>query len=273
MFRRVDPRLILLLPLGCCLMAAAASSVSVRPGGVVRWPGNQLDRCGRGDESWAPLDGTCFFPIDLLTAQGVVTIWRSAGANKETAPIAVTAYPYDTQRLKVDDRHVNLSKADLARSERESASVGKVLALRTDRRFSLPLGAPLSKLPPAGRFGARRIFNGVSKNPHNGADYAAATGTAVMATEAGSVVLSADHFFSGQSVFIDHGDGLVSMYFHLSQRSVEEGDVVRRGQKIGAVGATGRATGPHLHFGLRWRGARVDPAILLADPVKMSTVP
>ncbi len=82
--------------------------------------------------------------------------------------------------------------------------------------------------------------------------------------------MAADLFFSGNSVFVHHGDGLITMYFHLSNLAVEEGDQVERGQKIGLVGATGRATGPHLHFGIRWRGARIDPALLLGE---MSALP
>ena len=82
-----------------------------------------------------------------------------------------------------------------------------------------------------------------------------------------------EFFFSGRSVFLDHGDGLISMYFHLSRRSVAAGDEVKRGQEIGRVGATGRATGPHLHFGVRWHGARVDPALLLGPPAEIRTLP
>lgn len=255
------------------LVAAAPPPLTVKPGGIVRWPGLGLEQCGRSEERWAPIEGICYYPIDLLAKAGPMALWRSSGGRRQTATVTVAAYPYDTQRLEVEDRHVHLSKTDLARSERESAAVGRALGLRTPRRFALPLAPPLARLPPAGRFGARRIFNGVAKNPHNGADYAAPTGTSVLATEAGKVVLSADHFFSGQSVFVDHGDGFLSMYFHLSRRSVATGDQVARGQKIGEVGATGRATGPHLHFGLRWRGARVDPAVLLGDPDLIGTLP
>ncbi len=80
------------------------------------------------------------------------------------------------------------------------------------------------------------------------------------------MVLAEEHFFAGNSVFVDHGDGLISMSFHMSRIDVTAGETVRRGQRLGTVGATGRATGPHLHFGLRWHGARVDPALLLGDP-------
>ena len=97
------------------------------------------------------------------------------------------------------------------------------------------------------------------RSPHTGADYAANQGTPVLAAEAGTVRLAEEHFFSGNSIFIDHGDGLVSMYFHMHELFVSPGDRVTRGAVIGTVGSTGRSTGPHLHFGLRWRGARIDP--------------
>ena len=86
------------------------------------------------------------------------------------------------------------------------------------------------------------------------------------------MALADHHFFAGKSVFLDHGDGLISMYFHLSRVAVEEGQTVSRGQSIGAVGATGRVTGPHLHFGIRWRKAKVDPALLLGEPTGLPQV-
>jgi murein DD-endopeptidase MepM/ murein hydrolase activator NlpD len=165
-----------------------------------------------------------------------------------------------------DDSQVNLSPASLERARRETARVEALWSLRTPRRFTLPLAPPLEKLPAGGRFGSRRFFNGEPRSPHSGADYAAAQGTPVLAVAPGRVVLAADHFFSGKSVFVDHGDGLLSMSFHLSGLAVAEGDEVAAGEILGLVGATGRATGPHLHFGLRWRGARVDPADLLRAP-------
>jgi murein DD-endopeptidase MepM/ murein hydrolase activator NlpD len=103
-------------------------------------------------------------------------------------------------------------------------------------------------------------------SPHGGADFAADLGTPVRSAADGTVVMVANHFFGGNAVFVDHGDGLVSQYFHLSRALVREGQEVARGAVVGEVGATGRATGPHLHFGLRWRGARVNPVLLLAPP-------
>ncbi len=126
-------------------------------------------------------------------------------------------------------------------------------------------------MPEGGRFGARRFFNGQPRSPHSGADYAAAEGTPVRAVAAGTVVLADDLFFSGRSLFVDHGDGLISMYFHLSEALPGEGEEVRRGETIGRVGQTGRATGPHLHFGVRWRGARIDPDPLFGSPDRVPT--
>ena len=116
------------------------------------------------------------------------------------------------------------------------------------------------------------MINGEPRNPHTGVDYAADAGTAVLAVAGGSVVLAEEHFFAGKSVFIDHGNGLISMYFHLSEIGVQKGQAVELGQSVGKVGATGRATGPHLHFGLRWHGSKVDPAVLLGPPESVESL-
>jgi murein DD-endopeptidase MepM/ murein hydrolase activator NlpD len=131
------------------------------------------------------------------------------------------------------------------------------------------LASPLEELGPAGSFGSRRFFNDQPRSPHSGADYAAAEGAAVFSVAPGTVVLAADLFFSGNSVFVDHGDGLVSMYFHLRSISVVEGEALESQAVIGEVGQTGRTTGPHLHLGFRWRGARVDPDLLLGPTEAM----
>lgn len=244
--------------------SAVAGAAAVVPGGVVRWGGEGTDRCGVEGERWEPIDGTCWYPVDLLRRPGALTVERWAAGQRSTAAVEVGRYPYAEQRLTIEDESkVNLSAADLARVERENARIGKLWALRTPRRFTLPLAAPLAALPAGGRFGARRVINGQPKSAHSGADYAVPAGTPVLAPAAGTVRLAADFFFSGNSVFVDHGDGLITMVFHLREIDVEEGQEVHAGQRLGRVGATGRATGPHLHFGVRWHGARVDPAVLL----------
>jgi murein DD-endopeptidase MepM/ murein hydrolase activator NlpD len=188
--------------------------------------------------------------------------------------VRVAPYPYEVQHITLkDDSQVNLSAADLARVREENGRIGALWVIETPRRFELPLTAPLEPLPAGGRFGSRRFFNNQPRSPHTGADYSVAEGTPILAIADGTVVLAGDFFFSGGSVFLDHGDGLISMYFHLKERSVEQGREVERGQVIGTVGQTGRATGPHLHMGLRWRGARVDPALLMKQIERFPTIP
>jgi len=242
--------------------AAAGAALAATPGSVVRWAGPGLVSCSMAGSEWAPLDGACWYPLDLERTGSVELVRRSAGG-VASRRVAIAAYPWPTQRLEVEERYVAPSAAELARIAREKERVGRLWSLATPRRFTLPLAAPLDSLPPASRFGARRIFNGEPRSPHSGADFAAAPGTLVRAAAAGRVVLAEEQFFAGRAVFLDHGDGLISMSFHLDTIAVAEGDEVARGQTLGTVGATGRVTGPHLHFALRWRGARVDPEILL----------
>lgn len=245
----------------------------IPPGGVVRWSGEGTERCGMEGSEWPALGETCWYAIDLLHQPGPVRLSRWRRGARERADVRVTDYPYPVQRIEIaDEGQVYLSAADLARHRREQAAVGALWSLRGPPRFTLPLAPPLDPLPAGGRFGARRIFNGEPRSPHGGADFTAAAGTPVRAVADGRVALAAEHFFAGKSVYLDHGDGLISMYFHLSGIAVEEGQEVRRGERIGAVGATGRATGPHLHFALRWRGARIDPGLLLGDPAAVPRV-
>jgi murein DD-endopeptidase MepM/ murein hydrolase activator NlpD len=190
----------------------------------------------------------------------------------ETRSVRVGAFDYPVQKLTLPPHLVELSPEDAARVNRENAEVAKILDRGGPRRFFLPLADPLSPLPKGGRFGNRRVINGKPRSPHGGADYAAETGVPVLSAADGTVALVADHLLPGRSVFVDHGDSLVTMYFHLSRIDVEQGQPVKRGERIGAVGATGRVTGAHLHFGIRWRKARVDPALLLGRPEALPSV-
>ncbi len=261
-------RLAIALLLAACAAAAGAPVVDgpeVAPGAVVRWPGEGVERCGMAGGKWDPHDGTCWYAIDLLTPAGMLELGRWRGGRLESRRVRVVDYPYPVQHITLaDESQVDLSAADLERVQRENQLIGALWSRRGPARFRLPLAAPLAELPAGGRFGARRFFNGQPRSPHSGADYAAAGGTPVLAAADGVVALAGDFFFSGRSLFLDHGDGLITMYFHLSETAVEQGGEVRRGETIGRVGHSGRATGPHLHFAARWRGARVDPALLLA---------
>ncbi len=246
--------------------APAAAPQSVRPGAIVRWPGDGLVECRQGERRFAPIAGVCYFPVDLL-ATGKVAVERRTAAGIEHRMLVIASYPYPTESLTgVEEKYVSPPAAELARIEREQRETAAVFARSTPRQFTLPLGAPLAVLPEGGRFGSRRIFNGEARSPHGGTDFKAAPGTVVFAAADGVVALAAGQYFAGNAVYLDHGDGLITMSFHLSAILVKPGEAVKRGQPIGKVGATGRVTGPHLHFGARWRGAKIDPQLLLADP-------
>lgn len=249
--------------------APEARTVGVVPGGLVRWAGDGLLRCGDARETWPPNGGACLYPVDLGQAEGTIEVFREGPGGRETATLRVLPPPYAEESLEVDPRTVKLSAKDRARVDREREQVVPLFSLRTSPAFSLPFAAPLANAPPPRNFGTRRLFNGEPRNAHGGADFRAATGTPVLAAEEGLVVLAASHFFAGKSVYVDHGGGLLTMYMHLSRIDVKAGQRLARGAVVGLSGATGRVTGPHLHFGVRWRGARVDPALLLGDPAKL----
>ena len=170
---------------------------------------------------------------------------------------------FRVQHLKLPKKMVDLDSKTLARVRKES----KLL----HHAFESVLPEPLWNSPfiepvqgrVSGRFGSRRVINGQHKRPHSGEDIAAPKGTPVVAMNTGMVRLTMDHFFTGKGVILDHGLGLFSMYFHLSAVDVTQGQLVEKGQPIGKVGATGRATGPHLHWGVRLNGSRIDPYSLL----------
>ena len=252
--------------LGTPVAVFAGASARARPGTVVRWPGSELESCELGERSWPPLGGACFYPIDLLRHAGPLDLVRRRAGRGETARVEVGPYDYPVQRLQMPRGWVELAPKDLARVQRENREIAPLWRRTGPRQFDLPLCPPLDPLPPGGRFGDRRIINGSPRSPHSGADYTVSLGTPVLAAADGVVAMVADHFFGGRSVFVDHGDGLITMYFHLSRVDVTEGQRLRRGEGVGRVGQTGRATGPHLHFGVRWHGARVDPSVLLAVP-------
>ena len=194
-----------------------------------------------------------------------VLLVESAGKGTIEHPFNVTKKSYPVQRLTLaDDKMVNPPAADLERIDRET----KLMTEQYDRFTPLAASPFPLQLPAAGpvssNFGLRRILNGEARSPHAGLDVAAPLGAKVVAPAAGSVSLVGSFYFNGNAVFIDHGEGLISMMCHLSAIDVKEGDIVKKGQLIGRVGATGRATGPHLHWSVSLNGDRVDPSAVLA---------
>ena len=265
--------------LGAIAVFTAADPLAAQtaaPGSLVHWPGEGIERCLVRDRAFAPTvvagEPGCLVPVGLTRTADVIAE-RDRDGRRERLHIGLGEYPYSVQRLEIKDRsRVDLSPENLARVQRENALIGKLWGRQGKPRFSLPLGAPLERMPAGGRFGAKRIINGEPRSPHTGADYAVSQGTPVLAADNAVVALAGEFFFSGNAVFLDHGNGLISMYFHLHEMFVEQGDEVSRGSLIGTVGSTGRSTGPHLHFGIRWQGERVDPALLLGEPASIATV-
>ncbi|MER2551946.1 MAG: peptidoglycan DD-metalloendopeptidase family protein [Thauera sp.] len=202
-------------------------------------------------------------PLEAEPGEQVVEV-RREGAPAERVSFVVAPARYAEQRLKVAPGKVDLSAQDLARHERERARSAEVTAT-----WSAVAPETLRMQPPvpgrrSGSFGLRRVFNDQPRKPHSGMDIAAPTGTPVVAPAAGRVIDTGDYFFNGHTVWLDHGNGLLSMYCHLSRIDVKVGDVVATGARLGAVGASGRVTGPHLHWSVMLNRTMVDPALFLA---------
>lgn len=215
-----------------------------------------------------PIEWTALVGIPLATPPGEASISVRAEGYKPERQIAYTVATkqYREQRLTVAPRTVDLSPEDEARYTKERDHLTGVMATLSDLR---PDAALQMRVPVPGRrsssFGLRRVFNGQSRNPHSGMDIAAGTGTPVRAPLAGKVIDTGDYFFNGGTVWVDHGGGLLTMYCHLSRWDVKVGDVLKVGDPLAAVGATGRVTGPHLHWGVMLNRTMVDPALFVAS--------
>jgi murein DD-endopeptidase MepM/ murein hydrolase activator NlpD len=248
-----------------------------------------------GDVSWVHLRGASdaaviegavdnhplvFFPyggghaallgLDIETKPGVKP-WRLAVLEPGLDPqrlngkLTVAARKFPVQRLTVPPGMADPDPETERRAEAEGRHLQMLYrTISPERLWRGPFVRPVAGTEAPSGFGARRVINGKPRAPHGGADYSVARGTPVVAANAGRVALVAEYFFPGRLVAVDHGLGLHTLYFHLDTVAVAEGDRVDRGQTLGTVGATGRATGPHLHFGAQLGGARVDPATLLA---------
>ena len=213
-----------------------------------------------GPDRWRALVG-----IDLETAPGTypVNVTSDEGENA-VYDLVVKPRQFRTRRLTVDPAFVTPPPSAEERITREAALLEAVWrASVPDRLWNAPFVRPVPQ-PANSAFGTRSIFNEVARNPHGGADFMSPAGTAIHAPNAGRIVVARGLYFSGNTVVIDHGLGLFSMLAHLSAFDVHEGDRVSAGQVVGRVGASGRVTGPHLHWAVRAGHARVDPLSLLA---------
>lgn len=255
------------------LQAGEASDPSGHPGGVVRL---DLGPAGAAPEAryqgarvlvrewqgrWEALLG---IPLDTPPGWSGIEV-KGPDGSPRVVPFAVEPHEYPVQHLRLTNRRmVNPDPEDLVRFERERKEQDAAKARWRD----LAVASVRLSLPARGRqssaFGLRRFFNGEARAPHRGLDLAVPAGTVVSAPAAGEVTLVGDYFFNGKTVFIDHGQGLISMLCHLSQIDVKVGDQVAAGRRVALSGATGRATGPHLHWSVFLNETAVDPEALLA---------
>ena len=216
-----------------------------------------------GDGRWRALIG-----IDLEVKPGpqvITATVRGRARDPLTGHTAINIEPkeFPTRTLTVDPKFVTPPPSARPRIAREAAELGHLFSTVTPSgawpgAFSAPIEGAL-----VSGFGVRSVFNGQPRAPHGGADFASAAGTPVAAPNAGIVVLAGDLYFTGNTVVLDHGEGLVSLFAHLSRMDVRQGESVAKGAVLGAVGATGRVTGPHLHWTVRLHGTHVDPMSLV----------
>jgi hypothetical protein len=222
----------------------------------------------RKDDAWLAIVG---IGLSIEPGDYHVDVVPSGGGEQKL-PFKVAPKQYAVQQLKVAPSQVNLSPEDEARVTREREKVRAGLESFTAHA---PPTLRLDQPVPGRRsssFGLRRVFNGESRSPHSGMDIAAPAGTPIKTPLAGRVIDVGSYFLNGNNVLVDHGQGLVTMYCHLSKIRVEVGQELKRGEVLGDVGATGRVTGPHLHWGVSLNGSMVDPALFLAPLPKKHPV-
>ncbi len=174
-------------------------------------------------------------------------------------PIMIVDGKYKEEHLKVKSSKAVFSPRDKKRIQREAKEANKIYHTITERSYIDEAFAEPMQSKITSRFGNKRLFNGVLKSYHSGTDFRAAVGVPIIAANAGVVVIAKKRFFAGNSVVIDHGRGIFTQYYHMSKIKVKVGDWVEKGQLLGLAGATGRVTGPHLHFGAKVQGVTVDP--------------
>ncbi|ORU90679.1 MAG: peptidase M23 [Cycloclasticus sp. symbiont of Poecilosclerida sp. M] len=263
--------LLLILSYFVFSVALAFPQQNLVPGGIAVVPINapskpQIRYLGRQvlvlpeQDHWLAIVG---IPLSAKTGQHKI----ENRLTKELFSFNVSSKIYPDQHITLKNkRMVNPNPLDIGRITREKKTLGAALATWTDQAASVDF-----ILPTIGRvsspFGLRRFFNGEQRKPHSGLDIAAATGTLIVAPAKGTVVDVGNYFFNGNTVLVDHGQGLITGYFHLNETLVSIGDSVSQGDKIGRVGETGRVTGPHLHWNVYLNKTKVDPAFFISDHI------
>jgi len=227
------------------------------------WLGHDVDFDRASGRTWFALAG-----VSLETKPGTYPLKLEAVNAAGQAlhfeqNLRVGRAKYPTVELKVSKQFTEPNPEQQHEIKKDQDIKHDAFArISPEREWSGPFEAPVSA-ETSDVFGTRRVFNGVTKSVHQGLDYRVGPGTPVMAVNRGTVLLARPLYFEGNCVVIDHGQGLLSLYLHLSELKVKEGDRVERGTEVGLSGASGRATGPHLHLAVRWQGVYLNPAVLL----------
>jgi len=245
------------------------------PGGVAVVPLCSISVCAVAPQTWlgdqpvlVTADHDAWYAVVGLSLDmkpGMHELRVQIGSETGLQEFAVNPKQYPEQHITLKDKSkVELSPSDLARAGREIAAIKELkhhwrAAQDTDLAFILPAEGQLG-----GRFGVHRFFNGEPRAPHSGLDVVVKHGTPVGASAQGQVLAIGDYFFNGKTVFVDHGNGLITLYCHLDRIDVQTGETVSKGQPLGLSGMTGRASGPHLHWSVVLNGAMVDPELFIA---------
>jgi len=205
--------------------------------------------------------GLVGIPLSATPQKAVIMLeWTDTGGRQAASvPLSIIDGKYKSETLRVDSRHVTLSKKNLARVKQEKKEIRRIFATSSDARlwfgdFKKPLASQTTSA-----FGTRRLFNGQHRSYHRGTDFRAKISTPVYASNSGVVRLARHTFYSGNMVIVDHGINIFSLYAHLSEIQVNDGQIIARGHQIGLSGATGRVSGPHLHWAVKVNGVYVDP--------------
>jgi murein DD-endopeptidase MepM/ murein hydrolase activator NlpD len=251
------------------------STPTARPGDVVRIDINGLDSRERitatmfdqelafyfdePRQRWSALVG-----IDLETKPGAyrLRIERAESTSRTTRTLRVVERRFRVRHLRVAEDFVDPPAETLAQIAHDSAALAEAYARVSPKRWSGAFVAPVDGTPSS-NFGTRSYYNGQRRSPHSGVDFAGEPGTPIRAANHGEVIVAAPMYFTGNTIVVDYGDRLFSVFAHLSEMHVKPGDIVEPSTIVGLVGATGRVTGPHLHWSVRVNGARVDPLSLI----------
>ncbi len=249
------------------LLRAEVKAARAMPEVKAEWNGREMAlwREGASDKALHGLIG-----VDLEKAAGSYE-WKVSWADKEGSPVSCSAVvtvrtgKFPTEQLKVEKQFVQPDPEQQKRAEEEQKRMRAIFDTTTQERlWDGAFHLPLKDVATGGNFGRRRILNGQARSPHAGVDFPAPKGTPVFAAQRGRVVVAEDLYYSGNTIVIDHGYGIYTLYAHLSEIEVKVGDAVESRAEVGKVGATGRVTGPHLHWGLTVQHARVNAMQIVA---------